>query len=73
MALIQIVDFGDTLVKGWTYFIGLGPEYPIRNLLIIGLSATAIRTRNERFHSFMVVLLTSFQLLWIVRHFNRVG
>ena len=57
MALIQVVDFGDTFVKGWAYFIGLGPYYPIRNLVIIGLCATAIRTRNERFHGFMVVLL----------------
>lgn len=73
MALIQVVDFGDTFVKGWAYFIGLGPEYLIRNLVIIGLCATAIRTRNERFHSFMVILLTSYQLLWIMRHFNRVG
>ena len=69
----QFVDFGDTLVKGWTYFVDLGLEYPIRNLAIIGLCVTAIRTRSERFHSFMVVLLTGYQLLWIMRHFNRVG
>ena len=73
MALIQVVDFGDTFVKGWAYFIGLGPEYLIRNLVIIGLCATAIRTRNERFHGFMVVLLNIYQLFWIMRHFNRVG
>ena len=73
MALIQFVDFGDTLVKGWTYFVGLGLEYPIRNLGIIALSVIAIRTRNERFHGFMVILLTGYQLVWIMRHFNRVG
>ena len=73
MALIQVVDFGDTFVKGWAYFVGLGPAYPIRNLVIIGLCATAIRTRNERFHGFMVVLLNIYQLFWIMRHFNRVG
>ncbi len=73
MALIHVVDFGDTLVKGWAYFTGLGPEYLIRNVAIITLSAIAIRTRNERFHSFMVILLTGYQLLWMMRHFNRVG
>ena len=70
---VQVLDFGDTLVKGWSYFVGLGLEYPIRNLVIIALSGIAIRTRNERFHSFMVILLTGYQLLWIMRLFNRVG
>src|SRR4029078_1996812 len=32
MALIQVVDFGDTLVKGWTYFLGFGPRFPHRHL-----------------------------------------
>jgi hypothetical protein len=54
-------------------FVGLGLEYPIRNLSIIVLSAIAIRTRNERFHGFMVIVLTGYQLLWITRHFNRLG
>jgi hypothetical protein len=73
MALVQIVDFGDTLVKGWSYFSNLGLEYPLRNLSIIVLSIIAIRTRNGRFHGFMVILLTGYQILWIMRHFYRAG
>ncbi len=73
MVFVQIVDFGDTFVKGWTYFVGLGLEYPIRNLSIIALSVIAIRTRNEKFHSLMVILLIGYQVLWIMRHFNRLG
>lgn len=73
MALIQVVDFGDTIVKGWSYFLSLGPEYPLRNLGVLVLSLIAIRTRSERFHSFTVILLTGYQLFWIMRHFNRVG
>ena len=73
MALIQLVDFGDTFVKGWTYFVGLGLEYPMRNLGIIALSLIAIRTRSERFHSVMVILVIGYQVLWIMRHFNRLG
>ena len=73
MALIQLVDFGDTLVKGWGYFLSLGPEYPVRNLGIILLSMIAIRTRKEWFHGSMIVLFVAYQLFWIMRHFNRVG
>jgi hypothetical protein len=73
MALIQVVDFGDTLVKGWSYFVSLGPEYPIRNLAIFGLCIIAIWTRKEWFHSILAVLLTGYQVLWIMRHFNRMG
>lgn len=73
MALIQMVDFGDTMVKGWSYFVSLGLEYPIRNLGIIFLSMIAIRTRKEWFHTFLVILLTCYQLFWMMRHFYRVG
>jgi len=73
MAAIQLVDFGDTLVKGWAYFRGLGPEYPVRNLAIIVLSIVAMRTRKEWYHGFMVIVLMAYQVLWIMRHFNRVG
>jgi hypothetical protein len=73
MAAIQLVDFGDTLVKGWAYFRGLGPEYPARNLAILVLSLVAMRTRKEWYHGFMVLLLIAYQALWIMRHFNRVG
>jgi len=73
MALVQLVDFGDTMVKGWSYFVSLGLEYPIRNLGIIFLSMIAIRTRKEWFHTFLVILLTGYQLFWIMRHFYRVG
>lgn len=73
MALVQVVDFGDTLVKGRSYFTGLGFEYPIRNLAIIVLCLVAIRTKNEKFHGALVLLLIAYQLLWIMRHFNTVG
>jgi hypothetical protein len=45
----------------------------MRNLGIIALALIAIRTRSERFHSFMVILLIGYQVLWIMRHFNRLG
>src|SRR4029434_3442776 len=35
MALVQVVDFGDTLVKGWTYFVGLVPNIPSATSLLL--------------------------------------
>ena len=72
MAFIQILDFGDTLVKGLAYFQSLGWEYPIRNLSIIMLSVIALRTRNEKFHGSIAIALTAYQIIWILRHFNVV-
>ena len=70
MALIQVFDFGDTLVKGWGYFLGLGPEYLVRNLAVTVLCLVAIRTRNETFHGILATLLTLYQIVWILRQFN---
>jgi hypothetical protein len=73
MALMQVVDFGDTLVKGMTYFRALGLEYPIRNIAIIVLSLIAIRTRSPKFHGALVVLVIAYQVIWIMRRFNTMG
>jgi hypothetical protein len=72
MALIQVLDFGDTLVKGLAYFTSLGLEYPIRNLCVISLSVAAIRTKNEKFHGALALGLTLYQIIWILRQFNTV-
>jgi hypothetical protein len=73
MALMQLVDFGDTLVKGFAYFLNLGPEYPIRNLAIMVLCFVAIRSKNEKFHGAFVLLLMTYQVIWIMRRFNTIG
>ncbi len=49
MALIQVVDFGDTFVKGRAYFTSLGMEYPVRNLSIIALSLVATGRAGKAF------------------------
>jgi hypothetical protein len=53
--LMQLVDFGDALIKGMDYFYGLGIQYPVSQLLIVTLSVAAIFTRNERFHATFAV------------------
>src|SRR4029077_5526672 len=73
LALMQVVDFGDTFVKGVAYFRDLGLEYPIRNITIIVLSLIAIRTRNPKFHGALVVLVIIYQVIWIMRRFNTMG
>jgi hypothetical protein len=72
MALIQVFDFGDTLVKGWGYFLGLGLEYVVRNVGVTALCVVAIRTRNERFHGILAIVLTAYQIVWILRQFNTI-
>jgi hypothetical protein len=54
MALVQLVDFGDTLVKGWNYFVSLGgwkkrAECSLEaNITECGLNLTTGTSRKAR-------------------------
>jgi hypothetical protein len=71
--LYQLVDFGDTMLKGDDYLAGLGAEYLVGKVFKVSLSFIAIRTGNEWFHgSFMVAILV-YQLSWALRLYETVG
>jgi hypothetical protein len=54
-ALFTPVDFVDSLLKGISHFLALGPQYLVSNLLyIVGLTTAAI-TRNQRYHEFYAI------------------
>ena len=54
-ALFTPVDFVDSLLKGISHFLALGPQYFVSNLLyIVGLT-TAAMTRNQRYHEFYAI------------------
>jgi hypothetical protein len=60
LALGNLLDLGDTLLKGTDYFASLGIGYVIQVGLAVTLCMIAILTRNARFHvGFAALALTS--------------
>src|SRR6266496_1756173 len=49
-ALFTPVDIADSLLKGISHFLGLGPQYFISSVLYFAGLMTAAITRNERYH-----------------------
>ncbi|GGD53698.1 hypothetical protein [Pseudoxanthomonas indica] len=70
LALVFVVDFVDTWIKGPAYFHSFGPEYVLRNLLYIGGCVIAMITRSPRYHATFAVLALLYQWLWIAREFE---
>ena len=70
LAVVYVVDFADTLVKGQTYLSQFGVEYPLRNIVHVVLCLVAIATPRKRFHAAFAVLAVLYQLSWIVRQFE---
>lgn len=69
MALLFLADIGDTLIKGTAYYKGLGAEYTIRIILHIVLFLIAARTKNERYHLIIVILLLLYNCTWMYRKY----
>ena len=53
--LFTPVDFVDSLLKGVSHFLALGPVYFVSGLLYFAGLLTAAITRNERYHEFYAV------------------
>jgi len=70
LALIYVVDFADTLIKGEQYLHSFGTEYLLRNILHVGACLIAMTTTSARFHAAFVVVALLYQLSWIVRQFE---
>jgi hypothetical protein len=70
LAIMYVVDYADTWVKGVDYLRSFGIEYPIRNISYIVLSIIAMSTRNARYHATFAVGGLVYQLSWIVRAFE---
>lgn len=66
MALLFLVDVGDTLLKGLPYFEALGPVYYLRTFSCLLLSLLAIKLDNRQFHSFFVVFALLCELIFIL-------
>jgi len=72
-ACIEVVDLGDTLLKGTEYFASLGPEYVASVAIQIPMFVVAMRTKNERFHAVFAVVMVLYQLSFALRMFQTVG
>ena len=69
MALLFVMDIGDTLIKGLPYLQFLGPVYYVRTGLLLALSIAAIKIDNRRFHAaFAIVALICETSFIVVAH-----
>lgn len=73
LALVFAVDMLDTLVKGRSHFIGLGPWYPIRQVGLLLMCGVAIAARNTRLDMSFAVLAILAEILWIATKFRFLG
>ena len=70
LALMFVIDVGDTLIKGHAYLQQLGPEYWFRNVAFVLASLVAVATRNPRFHGIFAVAALLYELSWIWRRYE---
>jgi len=73
LIFVNIIDLGDTLLKGWEYFASLGLEYPIATVSKMVLAGIAIYSKNEKYHAFVAISLLLYQLAWAFRLLFTVG
>ena len=69
MALLFVLDIGDTLIKGQAYYHSLGTEYPIRIAAHVVLCLIAAFTKKEWYHKLLVIVLILYNLSWIYRQY----
>jgi hypothetical protein len=65
LALIFLVDVGDTLLKGLDYYNSYGVEYPIRTVLFVAGCLFAMFTRNQRYHVLFVTVVLIYEVVFI--------
>ena len=73
LALLFVLDVGDTLLKGREYFDSLGTEYLLRNGVHAALCLVAMRNANPRFQAALVLAALAYQLSWILRAYETIA
>jgi hypothetical protein len=69
MALLFLMDVGDTLIKGPAYYKSLGPEYTVRIVTQTLLCFIAAATKNKKYHLLLVILFLLYNITWIFRKY----
>ncbi|RWR06915.1 hypothetical protein [Paenirhodobacter populi] len=70
LAILFVMDVGDTLIKGSDYFRALGVEYLVRQAAFVLLSVSAMFIANKRFQLALVVIAIAYQVSWILRSYD---
>jgi hypothetical protein len=73
LAATYLLDLVDTLIKGEAHYARFGMEYLIRTPLFVALSLIAMWTENRRYHLAFVAFALIYQIVWILRLFDRIG
>ncbi|MGE8547137.1 hypothetical protein [Alcaligenes sp. Marseille-Q7550] len=68
--LVQLMDVVDTALKGKTYFLSLGIEYPLQQGALILLALAAIVVPGKRYQAVFVFLALIYKVLWIFRLYD---
>ncbi|HEY0793345.1 MAG TPA: hypothetical protein VGD78_19940 [Chthoniobacterales bacterium] len=69
LAMMWIIDYADTLIKGRTRLHTLGLEYEIRVVVYLACSLIAMKTKNPRFHAVFAVVGVLYELSFICRQY----
>jgi len=70
LAIIFVVDVGDTSFKGEAHLRGLGLEYLLRQAAFVVLSVIGMFVRAPLYHRVYVAGAILYQLSWAVRQFE---
>ena len=70
LALVSLLDVGDTLIKGVDYFRSLGVEYPIRQAAFFLAALAGMFITSRRLQMALVTIVIAYQLSWIVRTYD---
>jgi hypothetical protein len=70
LALTYAIDLIDSLIKGYEYFMSLGPEYLITSVAQFSLCVVAMWTSNERYHAVFAISMLVYQISWAMRIFD---
>jgi hypothetical protein len=73
LASLWIVDFYDTLIKGFARLNELGIEYEVRAVIYFGCSLVAMKAKSPRFHAGFAVVGSLYELFYFFRQFFTVG
>lgn len=66
----NLLDLGDTLIKGADYFNALGSEYLLRQSGLVVLFIAAMFTRARRLQLGLVAVAIVYQISWILRLYD---
>jgi hypothetical protein len=70
LTISLLMDVVDTALKGARHVATLGPEYPIRVALMVGLCLSACFVRNARFHGLFAASALVYLASYVGRHYG---